>query len=135
SYYDRPALEIYEEGVRWIFRGLTHLVIYRLIYQYVLLSPSAVTTTAQMVQYMVGNYGLYLRVSGQFHLVTGILHLFGFRLPETHRFFYLASSFSDLWRRINIYWKDFMQKMVYLPVFFGMRRHGETAALVAATIS
>jgi D-alanyl-lipoteichoic acid acyltransferase DltB (MBOAT superfamily) len=135
TYYDRDAFDIYNEGVRWILRGLTHLVAYRLIYQYVALSPASVESTAEIVQYLVGNFGLYLRVSGQFHVAIGLLHLFGFRLPETHRFFYLASSFSDLWRRINIYWKDFMQKMVYLPVMFKLKRKSETTALVGATVA
>ncbi|MBM3984599.1 MAG: hypothetical protein FJ296_02735 [Planctomycetes bacterium] len=135
TWFDRPALDIYAEGVRWIFRGLTHLVLYRLIYRYVAISPADVTSTAGIVQYLVGNYGLYLRVSGQFHVIVGLLHLFGFRLPESHRFFYLASSFSDLWRRINIYWKDFMQKLVYLPVFFALKRRSETTKLVVATLA
>jgi D-alanyl-lipoteichoic acid acyltransferase DltB (MBOAT superfamily) len=134
THYDKPALGIYDEGVRWIFRGLTHLVLYRVIYQYVALSPDEVGTTAGIVQYVVGNYGLYLRVSGQFHVIVGLLHLFGFRLPETHRFFYLASSFSDMWRRINIYWKDFMQKMVYLPMIFRLKHLSETPRLVLATL-
>lgn len=135
TYYDRNPFEVYDEGVRWMLRGLTHLVLYRMVYQYVALSPTAVASTSDIVQYLVGNFGLYLRVSGQFHVAIGMLHLFGFRLPETHRFFYLASSFSDLWRRINIYWKDFMQKMVYLPVMFGLKRRGETTALVGATVA
>lgn len=133
TYYDRKALDIYEEGVRWIFRGLTHLVLYRVVYEHVAVSPAEVVSTAGITRYLVGNYGLYLRVSGQFHVIVGLLHLFGFRLPETHRFYYLASSFSDLWRRVNIYWKDFMQKMVYLPAIFGLKRRGETTALVGAT--
>jgi len=135
TWFDRPALEIYGEGVRWIFRGLIHLVLYRVVYQNAVIPPSDADTTAGIVQYLVANFGLYLRVSGQFHLIIGLLHLFGFRLPESHRFFYLASSFTDLWRRINIYWKDFMQKMVYLPVFFGLKRRGETTRLVLATVS
>jgi D-alanyl-lipoteichoic acid acyltransferase DltB (MBOAT superfamily) len=135
TWFDRPALDIYAEGVRWIFRGLTHLLLYRLVYRYVAISPADVTSTAGIVQYLVGNYGLYLRVSGQFHVIVGLLHLFGFRLPESHRFFYLASSFSDLWRRINIYWKDFMQKLVYLPVFFALKRRSETTKLVLATLA
>jgi D-alanyl-lipoteichoic acid acyltransferase DltB (MBOAT superfamily) len=135
TYFDRPAPEIYGEGVRWIFRGLVHLVLYRVIYQNAAISPADADSTAAIVQYLVANFGLYLRVSGQFHVIVGLLHLFGFRLPESHRFFYLASSFTDLWRRINIYWKDFMQKMVYLPVFFAVKRRGETTALVLATLS
>ena len=133
THYDKPAFAIYGEGIRWMFRGLTHLVLYRIIYQYVALSPADVTSTATLVQYLVGNFGLLLRVSGQFHMIVGLLHLFGFRLPETHRFFYLASSFSDFWRRTNIYWKEFMQKMVFLPVVLRLRPRGETQSLVAAT--
>jgi len=135
TYYDRPAFAIYQEGVAWILRGLVHLVGYRLVYQYGTLSPADVRTGTDLVIYLVANFGLYLRVSGQFHLIVGILHLFGFRLPETHRFFYLSSSFSDLWRRINIYWKDFMQKVFYMPLFFRlMRTRGETFAMVASTV-
>jgi D-alanyl-lipoteichoic acid acyltransferase DltB (MBOAT superfamily) len=135
TYYDRPAPQIYQEGIRWMVRGLSHLMLYRLIYQYGTIAPSEVATGAKLVQYLVVTYALYLRVSGQFHLIVGLLHLFGFRLPETHRFFFMASSFSDLWRRINIYWKDFMQKVFYMPVFFRlMRAHGETVALIVSTL-
>ena len=68
------------------------------------------------------NFLLYLRVSGLFHLVVGMLYLFGFRLPETHHQYLLASSFTDFWRRINIYWKDFMLKIFYYPAFFRLRK-------------
>jgi hypothetical protein len=135
TYYDRPAMGIYQEGIAWILRGLAHLVGYRLVYQYGTLSPAEVRSGTDLVIYVMANFGLYLRVSGQFHLIIGILHLFGFRLPETHRFFYLASSFSDLWRRINIYWKDFMQKVFYMPLLFRLKKtHGETFSMVASTI-
>ena len=69
-----------------------------------------------------------------FHLIVGMLHLFGFRLPETHRLFYLSSSFTDFWRRINIYWKDFMQKIFYYPAVFRLKHLGTTRALVIATL-
>jgi D-alanyl-lipoteichoic acid acyltransferase DltB (MBOAT superfamily) len=135
TYYDRDAATIYQQGVWWMVRGLTHLVIYRFVYQKLTISPSEVTDLAGLVHYALANFGLYLRVSGQFHLIIGILHLFGFRLPETHRFFYLASGFTDFWRRINIYWKDFMTKVVFNPVHFRLRRHGQTTALVLATLA
>lgn len=73
------------------------------------------TGPAQLLQYLISNFLLYLRVSGLFHLVVGMLHLFGFDLPETHKRYLLAASFTDFWRRINIYWKDFMQKVFYFP--------------------
>jgi D-alanyl-lipoteichoic acid acyltransferase DltB (MBOAT superfamily) len=136
TYYDKPAFEIYQQGLAWIFRGLVHLILYRLVYGFFTLSPAEVDSGAALVRYVLANFGLYLRVSGQFHLIIGLLHLFGFRLPETHRFFYLASSFTDFWRRINIYWKDFMQKLVFNPAYFRLRkRWGDTSALVLATLA
>jgi D-alanyl-lipoteichoic acid acyltransferase DltB (MBOAT superfamily) len=136
TYYDRDELAIYQEGVRWMVRGVVHLLLYRLVYQYMVIAPAEVHGTLDLARYMVANFLLYLRVSGSFHLIVGMLHLFGFRLPETHRFFYLASSFSDFWRRINIYWKDFMMKVVYYPVHFRLRKvvRSETAVIAIATL-
>ena len=83
-----------------------------------------------VVQYMVATYRLYLRVSGQFHLVVGMLCLFGFNLPETHHLYFLASGFTDFWRRINIYWKDFMMKLFYYPAFFALQELRACVAVV-----
>lgn len=134
TYYDSDPYDIYQTGVHWMFRGLTHLLLYRYIYQNLTIAPSEVTNAGDLVQFLVSNFLLYLRVSGQFHLVIGMLHLFGFNLPETHRRYYLASSFTDFWRRINIYWKDFMMKIFYYPAFFKMRKWGKTKAFVLSTL-
>ncbi|HUG11057.1 MAG TPA: hypothetical protein VMM36_08585, partial [Opitutaceae bacterium] len=112
TYYDRDALLIYQQGVQWMIRGIIHLLVYRWVYHYLVITPSDITNGFDLAQYVGANFLLYLRVSGQFHLIVGLLHLFGFRLPETHRFFFLAPSFTEFWRRINIYWKDFMMKVV-----------------------
>ena len=62
------------------------------------------------------------------------MHLFGYDLPETHRRYLLSSSLADFWRRINIYWKDFMVKVVYFPVYFRYRKSGDRRARVIATV-
>ena len=133
TYFDKDSVEIYQKGVLWIFRGITHLILYRVIYHHFVIAPSDVTTLGTVVQYMLTTYLLYLRISGQFHLIIGILCLFGFNLPETHHLYYLASSFNDYWRRINIYWKDFMMKLFYYPSFMRLRKLGMTTGLVLAT--
>ena len=134
TYYDASDRhQIYQTGALWLFRGTTHLILYRLVYQNLVIEPSAVTTLPQLVQYLVWPFLLYLRVSGQFHIIVGLLHFFGFNLPETHRLYYLSSSFTDFWRRINIYWKDFMMKLVFYPSYFRTRRWGDTTALVLST--
>ncbi|MGH8682019.1 MAG: hypothetical protein ACREVP_11030, partial [Burkholderiales bacterium] len=134
NYYDDDAYRIYQIGVDWIVRGVIHLLLYRVVYYYFTLAPSEVHTPGDLAQYLVSNFLLYLRVSGQFHLIVGTLYLFGFRLPETHHKYYLASSFTDFWRRINIYWKDFMLKVFYYPAYFKLRRFGTTRALILSTL-
>jgi hypothetical protein len=135
TYFDRDAIAIYHTGMKWIARGLVHLVLYRLVYVHFASDPADLRTLGDLVQFLLATFLLYLRVSGQFHLITGVLHLYGFRLPETHHLYFLASSFTDFWRRINIYWKDFMMKLVYYPSFFQLRRFGGNFALVAATVA
>jgi D-alanyl-lipoteichoic acid acyltransferase DltB (MBOAT superfamily) len=134
NYFDGDAYQIYQTGVDWIVRGIVHLLLYRFIYYYLTLAPSEVKGPFDLAQYMVSNFLLYLRVSGLFHLVVGMLYLFGFRLPETHHQYLLASSFTDFWRRINIYWKDFMLKIFYYPAYFRLRKAGPTVALVISTL-
>ena len=45
----------------------------------------------------------------------------------------LSSSFTDFWRRINIYWKNFMQKIFFTPANFWLRpKIGARGALFGA---
>jgi hypothetical protein len=134
TYYDREPGRIYELGIRWIVRGLLHLILYRLVYLHIVGDPGQVRTLGDLVQFMLATFLLYLRVSGQFHLIVGVLHLYGFHLPETHHLYFLASGFTDFWRRINIYWKDFMMKLVYYPSYFQLRRWNGNAALILSTV-
>jgi len=134
DYYNEEAVRIYQRGISWIFRGITHLIAYQFIYLYMPLDPVEIDGLANMLQYSLSAFLLYLQVSGQFHLIVGILLLFGFNLPETNHLYYLASSFNNHWRRINIYWKDFMMKVLYYPLYFNLRKFGNTNAIVLSTI-
>ena len=129
----RDIAECAQTGVRWIARGALQLVLYRLVDAY---RPDAAAAmgAGSVALYAVATYLLYLRVSGQFHVAVGMLRLYGLDLPETHRRYLLASSVADFWRRINIYWKDFILKLFYLPVFFRLRRAGEARAAAVATV-
>jgi hypothetical protein len=134
TYYDSDRHEIHQVGVHWILRGVIQLLVYRVINRAWAIDPYDVANLGDLVHYFLWLYALYLRVSGQFHVIVGMLHLFGFNLPETHHFYYFASSFTDYWRRINIYWKDFMMKVVYYPTFFRLKGFGATAALILSTM-
>lgn len=134
SHYNEPALQIYQRGVRWMGRGVVQLLIYRFIDQLVSIKASDVMNGTDLVQFLITNSFLYLKVSGQFHLFIGLILLFGFNLPETNHRYFLSSSFTDYWRRVNIYWKDFMMKVFYYPTFFKLKHLGQTKAMILATI-
>jgi D-alanyl-lipoteichoic acid acyltransferase DltB (MBOAT superfamily) len=133
NYFDADAYQIYQTGIDWILRGIVHLILYRFVYYYLTLAPSEVLGPWDLGQFLISNFLLYLRMSGLFHLVVGMLHLFGFRLPETQHKYLLSSSFTDFWRRANVYWKDFMLKVFYYPAYFRLRKWGPTRALVIST--
>ena len=132
--YNEDAFQIYQRGLKWMTWGILHLIIYRFINYYVVIPAVEVTNTATLCRYMVSNYLLIIRLSGQFHLIVGILLLFGFNLPRIMNLYFLASSFTDYWRRVNVYWKDFIQKVFYYPAYFRLRRWGDTSKIVACTL-
>jgi hypothetical protein len=131
----RDIHAVAQQGIVWMVRGTVHLLVYRIVVQLRGRgAPDDVTSLVALFQTMVLTFLLYLKVSGNFHVIVGILHLFGYDLPETNRKWLLASSLTDFWRRINIYWKDFMVKLVYLPTYFRLRKSGETRAQLIATV-
>jgi hypothetical protein len=134
THYNDEPFRIYQKGVDWIFRGVLQLLAYRWLYQNLVINPSDVIDAESAARFVVTTFLLYLKVSGGFHVIVGLLHLFGFNLPETHHRYLLSSSFLDFWRRINIYWKDFLQKLVFYPLYFRIKGWGEKPALVTSTI-
>jgi hypothetical protein len=135
TYFNDRPLRIYQTGLRWILRGVVHLLLYRVVYQLILLDPHEVTDLAGVARYSLSIVLQYLKISGQFHIIVGLLHLFGFNLPETNHLYYLASNFTDLWRRINIYWKDFVMKLFFYPTFFRVKGLGQSLAIALATLA
>lgn len=132
NYFNDRAVAIYQKGLGWVMRGIAQLLIWRLFYYDVYLDPSRITSGADLARYMVANVCLYFRVSGQFHIIIGLLHLFGFNLPETYRRFFLAASFSDYWRRVSIYWKDFVMKIFYYPAVVRLKKWGPRGSVGGA---
>jgi hypothetical protein len=133
TYYNEEEHDIYQTGVKWMFWGVLHLLLYRFVNYYLVLSPQQVAHAGDLVQYIAANFLLLLRVSGQFHLIVGMLHLFGFNLPRTFRDYFVANSFTDFWRRANPYWRDFMVKICYYPIYFRLGRFGTMSRLALAT--
>jgi hypothetical protein len=134
SFYREDALDTYRTGIKWMARGLVQLLLYRCVYLKGLIDPSEVATGLDVARSILMTYLLYLKVSGSFHFIVGLLHMFGYSLPETHHLYLLSSSFTDFWRRINIYWKDFIQKLFFNPSYAALKRLGHERALALATV-
>jgi D-alanyl-lipoteichoic acid acyltransferase DltB (MBOAT superfamily) len=134
NYYDEEALLIYQRGAKWMARGTLHLILYHFVDLLLALKPETVASGTDLVRFVVANAFLYLQVSGLFHLCVGMLLLFGFNLPETNHRYFLASSFTDYWRRTNIYWRSFIMKVFYYPAYFRFKKIGQVKALVLATL-
>ncbi len=134
SYFKRDINVVAQQGVWWIVRGATHLLLYRIIYQTQgTFTPPTVSVPIAVVGRMLFTYLLILRVTGQFHIIAGMLCLFGYDVPEMNHLFLLSAGFNDFWRRASIYWKDFMVKVFYYPAYFAMRKANEHRAQIVAT--
>jgi len=132
NYFNDRPYHIYQRGLKWMMRGVIHLLLWRLVYYQIYLDPAKITNGVELAQFLLANICLFLRVSGQFHFAIGLLHLFGFHLPETNFRYFLASSFIDYWRRVNPYKRDFMMKICYYPLVVRFKKLGKIRSVVAA---
>jgi hypothetical protein len=134
--YAEPLPEIWRSGIRKILRGCVHLIIYRIIYTHLVPSPATLHGPLELAAYIATAYLLVLRMSGVFYIALGMLHLFGYSLPPVFDNFFLISGFGQIWRRINVYWKDFVTKLVYYPLWFRLRKvKGINAVFVTGIVT
>lgn len=133
SFLVRPFYETRQKGIRYMLRGIIHLLLYRLIYTYWYTDSNAVHDLPSLLYFLITGYLLILRLSGILHMSMGIVCLFGYDLSPVFNFYFLGSSFTDLWRRINTYWRNFMQKVFFYPFYFRIRKWLGLWALPVAT--
>ncbi len=134
AYYDGGRHQIYQKGINLMLLGIIQLMIYRYLYYYWTIAPEDVRSLSQLAQFIAANYLLVLWLVGLFTLVVGMLHLFGFNLPKPMQRFFLAPNFTEYWRQANVYWKDFMQKVFFYPVYFKLRKMAATPRLLIAMV-
>lgn len=125
---------IYKKGAIWISQGIFHLVLYRIIYHHIYIPLEDVVTLTDFSIHAISSYMFVLRLSGIFHIGVGILCLYGFNMPRSFDNYFLATDFSDLWRRLNTYFKDMMVKVFYYPIFFKLKKLGTTNAIIISIL-
>lgn len=106
------------EGSKLIIRGIFQILLYRIIYYLVYPRFFDAATLFEFMVLAASSFLMVIRIIGIYHIAIGILKLFGFNMPPIFNNPFFASGFSDLWRRTNIYWRDFVIKVFYYPILF-----------------
>jgi hypothetical protein len=135
NYYRRDGAAIAQEGLKRIYVGGAQLIAFHYVLQIVGLPPMPweVQSLPDLGIVLFLGYMTAVMFSAHGHLVVGMCLLFGYDLPPLHRWYVLARGPLDFWRRNNIYLKDMMQTLVYLPIYFrASRRHGDGVAQLYA---
>ncbi|MDQ3110047.1 MAG: hypothetical protein M3R17_09145 [Bacteroidota bacterium] len=132
TYYARPAVEIYRKGIFRITMGIVLLIIHRIVYYYWSIPPADVRDLTSVISYNFISYFLIIQIVGMFQVCVGWVTLFGYDLNAIFENFFFAKGFSDLWRKINHYWRDFILKTFYFPIFFRLRKIGQYQVMVIA---
>lgn len=127
-------LLIVQKGIRSILRGVFHYLLYRFVYHYLFFSPLEVNNVSDLLYFMVYSYLMILRLSAIFHIAVGFLQLFGNDLPPVFNNYFFANSPSDVWRRANIYWRDFVMKVFYYPVYMRLKKWGKITSIALSTM-
>jgi hypothetical protein len=122
KFYEIPQMETFKKGMTWITRGILHTLMYRFIYLFLTPSPYEIDGFWDLVHFVLASYSLILRLSGLYYMSLGFLTLFGFNLPTIFDHYFFANGFPDLWRRINLYWRAFMQRVFYYPTLFKLKK-------------
>ena len=98
SVLQRRRVTIYQTGVEWMLRGrrASDPLPAGLLPRWCSTPAEVDGTGAACCSRWSATFLLYLRVSGLFHMIVGMLHLFGFNLPETHHCYFLAVELHRL---------------------------------------
>lgn len=86
-------------------------------------NPVFVSSTFAWIGVFAYALQIYFDFSGYTDIAIGSALLLGFRLTENFRMPYLASSFSDFWRRWHISLSSWLKNYLYIPL--GGNRNGE----------
>lgn len=133
-YFNVDATLIYQRGVDLILWSLLCLLIYRWIYLFGIPRNYTLVGLGDVLHYVIATYLTVIRLIGLLGLSVGMLRLFGYNLPDIFNYMFFASSFSDLYRRVNVYWKKFLMKVFYFPVYLKLRKWSPVYAIPIAVM-
>lgn len=133
--YNPSDIQTIRTGIRRILMGMLQLLLYRIIYIYILPLQSEILSSEDTLLFVLSSYLLVLHLTGLLWMATGFLGILGFNLPPVFNGIFLIENFRDIWRRVNIYWREFMMKIFYYPIYFKFRKKIRQAVLLSSAIT
>lgn len=130
-----PDTSVVSKGISRMMLGLAQLLAYRYVHNVIIPPLSVVHSSDAALHYILTGYLAILHLTGLLWLAAGYLGALGFDLPPIFNNVFLVSSFADIWRRINTYWREFVMKLFYYPVYFRIRKKVKRPVLFAALIT
>lgn len=135
SLVSEPTVDLYQKGIDRMLAGIVNLLLFRIVYHYFYISPAHIEDGLDFFQFFISTFLLVIRVPGMFLFISGWLCLFGMNLPPVFGRFMFAYNFSEVWRRINIYWKDFLIKIFYNRIFIFFKNGSINFRFATATVA
>lgn len=129
AFYNVSFLVSLNRALHNITIGIIHTLIYRIIYFYFSPSSYEIEGFWTWLNFILSSYSLIFRLSGLFYLAVGFLELFGFKFRPVFDHVYFATGFVDLWRRVNLNWREFMMRVFYYPFMFRFKKYNPVIVL------
>ena len=129
SFQGANSRENTNRALWFLYSGVFLFVLHRI--STALFAFDAVTNLNTLLPFLVGNYLVVLKIVATLTFSVGCITLFGFQLPNPFGLFLFADSFKSYWRKVNVYWREFMMKLVYYPVYFELRKKNRYAFFIA----
>ncbi|MBI3509110.1 MAG: hypothetical protein HY064_00485 [Bacteroidetes bacterium] len=125
---------VIRKGMSRMLLGVIQLLIYRYVHNVVTPPLSVVHNADLALLYVLSSYLAILHMLGMMWIAVGYLGILGFDLPPIFNNVFLVNSPADIWRRINIYWREYVMKLFYYPVYFRLRKKIKKPVLISSLV-
>lgn len=128
GYYAEPFEDTCNKAFYYMITGILFLVAHKVLGFYIDITYAGVHDVYTLFLYILSKYILVFKMIGLLTLGLSFICMFGFSMPLLFANFFIVTSFNNYWQRVNIYWKDFIAKIVYYPIYFKYRKKVKSAA-------
>ncbi|MBN8693737.1 MAG: hypothetical protein J0L69_11105 [Bacteroidetes bacterium] len=113
---------LWQKAFRQFVTGLFLFTVYKISDAYSNLDVLQLYTVSHLFVAVLFKLTVLIKICGLFMFSLGFLTMFGIDLPSAFGFFPLAAGFRDYWKDVNRYWRDFLLKLIYYPLYFKLRK-------------